>query len=63
MIVLGIILLLIGYFTGISILYTIGGILVVIGIVTTLTSDWGVRSSGTETTVWAVLPMEAVRIA
>jgi|KBSSwiStaDraftv2_1062776.scaffolds.fasta_scaffold25075_4 hypothetical protein len=33
MIVLGIILLLIGYFTGLSILYTIGGILVVIGIV------------------------------
>lgn len=33
MIVLGIILLLIGYFTGLSILYTIGGILVVIGII------------------------------
>jgi hypothetical protein len=33
MIVLGIILLLIGYFTGISILYTIGGILVVVGVV------------------------------
>jgi hypothetical protein len=33
MIVLGIILLLIGYFTGISILYSIGGILVVIGVV------------------------------
>ena len=33
MIVLGIILLVIGYFTGISILYTIGGILVVVGIV------------------------------
>jgi hypothetical protein len=33
MIVLGIILLLIGYFTSLSILYTIGGILVVIGIV------------------------------
>ncbi len=33
MIVLGVILLLIGYFTGISILYIIGGILVVIGIV------------------------------
>ena len=30
MIVLGIILLVIGYFTGISILYTIGGILVVV---------------------------------
>ena len=33
MIVLGIILLLIGYFTGISILYTIGGILLVIGVI------------------------------
>jgi anti-sigma regulatory factor (Ser/Thr protein kinase) len=34
-----------------------------LGIVTTLTSDWGVRSSGTETTVWAVIPMETARIA
>lgn len=34
-----------------------------LGIVTTLTSDWGVRSSGPETTVWAVLPMETARIA
>src|SRR3954447_24562987 len=33
MIVLGIILLLIGYFTSLSILYTIGGILVVVGII------------------------------
>ena len=33
MIVLGVILLLIGYFTGLSILYTIGGILLVIGVV------------------------------
>ena len=33
MIVLGIILLLIGYFTSLSILYTIGAILVVIGII------------------------------
>ena len=33
MIVLGIILLLIGYFAGISILYTIGGILVVVGVI------------------------------
>jgi hypothetical protein len=32
-IILGIILLVIGYFTGISILYTIGGILLVIGII------------------------------
>ena len=33
MIVLGVILLLIGYFTGLSLLYTIGGILVVVGVV------------------------------
>jgi hypothetical protein len=32
-IILGIILLVIGYFTGLSILYTIGGILLVIGII------------------------------
>lgn len=33
MIILGIVLLLIGYFTGIGILYTIGGILVLVGVV------------------------------
>lgn len=33
MIILGIILLVIGYFTGLSVLYTIGGILVVIGVI------------------------------
>ena len=33
MIILGIILLVIGYFTGIAVLYTIGGILVLIGII------------------------------
>jgi hypothetical protein len=33
MIVFGVILLLIGYVTGISILYTIGGILLVVGVV------------------------------
>lgn len=33
MIVLGIVLLVIGYFTGLSLLYTIGGIIVVIGII------------------------------
>jgi hypothetical protein len=32
-IVLGIILLVVGYFTSLSILYTIGGILVVIGVI------------------------------
>lgn len=29
-----------------------------LGIVTTLTSDWGVKASGRETTVWAVLPVD-----
>jgi anti-sigma regulatory factor (Ser/Thr protein kinase) len=29
-----------------------------LGIVTTLTSDWGVKASGSETTVWAVLPVD-----
>jgi hypothetical protein len=33
MIVLGVLLLLVGYFAGISILYTIGGIVVVIGVI------------------------------
>lgn len=33
MIILGIILLVVGYFTGLSILYTIGGILVIIGVI------------------------------
>ena len=33
MIILGIILLVVGYFTGLSILYTIGGILLVIGVI------------------------------
>ena len=33
MIILGIILLVVGYFTGLSILYTIGAILLVIGII------------------------------
>jgi hypothetical protein len=33
MIILGVILLLIGYFTGLSLLYAIGGILVVVGVV------------------------------
>jgi hypothetical protein len=33
MIVLGVVLLLIGYFTGLSILYTNGGILLIIGVV------------------------------
>lgn len=33
MIILGLVLLLIGYFTGIGILYTIGGILVLVGVV------------------------------
>ena len=33
MIILGIILLLIGYFAGIPILYTVGGILVLVGVI------------------------------
>lgn len=33
MIILGLILLLVGYFTGISILYYLGGLLVVVGVV------------------------------
>lgn len=33
MIILGIVLLLVGYFTGISILYTIGGVLLLVGVV------------------------------
>lgn len=33
MIVLGVILLLLGYFLGISILYTVGGILLIVGVV------------------------------
>lgn len=33
MIILGIVLLVVGYFTGISILYTIGGVLVLVGVV------------------------------
>lgn len=33
MIILGAILLIIGYFTGLSVLYTIGGILLVVGVV------------------------------
>jgi len=33
MIILGIILLVIGYFTSLSILYTIGGILIVVGVI------------------------------
>lgn len=33
MIILGLILLLVGYFTGISILYYLGGLLVIVGVV------------------------------
>jgi hypothetical protein len=33
MIVLGIVLLVVGYFTGLGILYTIGGILVLVGVI------------------------------
>ena len=41
MIVTGLILLLLGYFLGISILYTIGGILLVIGLVLWIAGSMG----------------------
>lgn len=41
MIVLGVILLIIGWITGISILYTVGGILLVIGLVLLLLGSVG----------------------
>jgi hypothetical protein len=41
MLILGIVLLVIGYFTGISILYTIGAILAVIGLVLLLLGHFG----------------------
>jgi hypothetical protein len=41
MIILGVILLLIGWLTGISILYTIGGILLVVGLVLLLVGSVG----------------------
>lgn len=41
MIVLGLILLLVGYLAGISILYTIGGILLVVGLVLWLLGGLG----------------------
>ena len=41
MIVMGVILLLLGYFLGISILYTVGGILLVIGLVLWIAGSMG----------------------
>lgn len=41
MLILGIVLLIIGYFTGLSILYTIGAILAVIGLVLLLLGGIG----------------------
>lgn len=41
MIVLGVILLIIGWITGISILYTVGGILLVIGLILLLLGSVG----------------------
>ncbi|WP_245645142.1 DUF6131 family protein [Pseudonocardia acaciae] len=41
MIVLGVILLVIGWLTGISILYTVGGILLVVGLVLLLLGSVG----------------------
>lgn len=52
MIVLGIILLLIGYFTGLSILYTIGGILVVVGLVLWILGGAVGRPVGGRKKVW-----------
>ena len=56
MIVLGIVLLLIGYFTGISILYTIGGILVVVGVFELLDGHDGVGGDVTGAEDDAVAP-------
>jgi hypothetical protein len=41
MIITGLILLLLGYFLGISILYTIGGILLVVGLVLWIAGSMG----------------------
>ncbi|HEY0573140.1 MAG TPA: DUF6131 family protein [Pseudonocardia sp.] len=41
MIVLGVILLIIGWLTGISILYTVGGILLVVGLILLLLGSVG----------------------
>ena len=51
MIVLGVILLLLGYFLGISILYTVGGILLVIGLVLWIAGAMG-RGVGGRTHYW-----------
>ena len=50
MIVLGVILLLLGYFLGISILYTVGGILLVIGLVLWIAGSMGRGVGGRSTT-------------
>jgi hypothetical protein len=51
MIILGLVLLLIGYFTAISILYTIGGILLIIGVILWVLSAVG-RPVGGRSTWW-----------
>jgi membrane-bound ClpP family serine protease len=51
MIVLGVILLLLGYFLGISILYTVGGILLIIGLVLWIAGAMG-RGVGGRSHYW-----------
>jgi hypothetical protein len=46
MIVLGVILLIIGFITGLSILWTIGGILVVIGLILWILGSTGRKVGG-----------------
>lgn len=58
MIVLGIILLLIGYFTSLSILYTIGGILVVVGVILWILGAVGRPVGGRK--VWFCVPHQGL---
>lgn len=44
MLILGVILLVVGWFTGISILYTVGGILLVVGLILLVLGGTGVYS-------------------
>jgi hypothetical protein len=49
MIVLGVILIIVGYLTGISILYTIGAILAVVGLILTILGAVGRGVGGRKT--------------
>jgi FtsH-binding integral membrane protein len=51
-IVLGVILLLIGWLTGISILYTVGGILLVVGLILLLLGGIGRGPGGPDGRRW-----------